>query len=216
MVEMAMPMGMSPFSAGTSGGSCDFRCSLSINVMDRMGSESAIKSQALDLATADRELHMVDPIAIYRLSAGRSTYRNKATGEIETADTLTSPDFNDELIAVWTDAGENGTGSIEEYQAIISRANAVAASKGEAAMFWISPGSAVRSDGLPEHRGYLWKKNESGEVTAYSYQFTGSNDSLSRLITTLSSEAEVFDSQSLLWQKENKPARTSYSALQRA
>ena len=190
MVEMAMPMGMSPFSAGTSGGSCDFRCSLSINVMDRMGSESAIKSQALDLATADRELHMVDPIAIYRLSAGRSTYRNKATGEIETADTLTSPDFNDESIAVWTDAGENGTGSIEEYQAIISRANAVAASKGEAAMFWISPGSAVRSDGLPEHRGYLWKKNESGEVTAYSYQFTGSNDSLSRLITTLSSEAE--------------------------
>lgn len=202
MVEMAMPVMMGSALSGQRGGSCDFRCSLSVDVFGRMGEEGAVKAEALNLATADRELNRIDPIGIYSLFTSEHTFRNKVTDEVVTEKTLISPEWK-ESIAVWTAAGENGIGTPEEYQAILSRANALASTEGAASMFWISPAATKRSDGLPEHRGYSWKKNEEGEVTAYSYQFTGSSDSLFGMLNKLSSEAAFFDSYSLFWQNEN-------------
>lgn len=202
MVEVAMPMMMGPaagFGPGASrGGSCDFRCSLSVDVMNRLGRDKAIQVESLNLATGKRELDAVDPIGIYKLITGKTTYTNKVTGEVTTEVTLLSPDSL-EGPGVWTDAGEHGTGSMEEYQAILSRAKELANTNGPATMFWISSAAEKRRDGLPEHRAYLWKKNATGEVTAYSYQFTGSQDSLIQTLSHLSSDASFFDSQTLLW-----------------
>ena len=205
MVEAAMPMiGPGGFGPGAAtGGSCDFKSCLSLN-MSRMGTEQAIKSQAADLATARSELGNIDPIGIYKLLVGEATFRNKVTGELITERTLVSEDFNNEAIGVWSDAGEYGTGSKEEYQAILERARMLANIEGPATMFWISPGKEKRKDGLPEHRAYRWNKDASGEVTAYSYQFTGSTDSLGVMLQTLSDGALILDKQTLFWKRENE------------
>ena len=203
MVEVAMPMvafGPPVIGPGViTGGSCDFSCSLSTGVMNRLGKEDGLKAESLNLATAKSELGDIDPIGIYRLVARESTFRNKATGQIVTEKTLISPDFNNESIGVWTDAGEHGTGSTEEYQAILARARQLSNTDGTATMFWISPSKSDRTDGLPEHRAYLWEKNAEGEVTGFSYQFTGSTDTLTKTLFNLSHDASLVDTQALLW-----------------
>lgn len=198
MIEAIMAMPISGPGAVT-GGSCDFRSCLSVNVLNRMGSEKTLKIEALNLATADSELSRVDPIGIYKLLAGEATFTDKSSGRVVTEKTLISPDFDGEAIGVWTDAGENGTGSKNEYRAILDRARIFAETSGSASMFWISPAKREKRSVLPEHRAYLWKKNERGEVTAYSYQLSGSNQALENTLDKLAFNASFIDPQTLLW-----------------
>lgn len=195
---------MPAFGPGiTTGGGCDFRSSLSTNLLNRMDTQKVLKAEAVNLATAKSELGDIDPIGIYRLFVGKTTYKNKVTGDIVTETTLLSPNSNNEGPGVWTDAGEHGTGTKEEYQAILGRARELANTEGAASMFWVSPAKTKRVDGMPEHRAYLWKKNAKGEVTAYAYQLTGSIDTLSKTFSHLSTNASLFDSQSLLWRSSD-------------
>ncbi|OGG22169.1 hypothetical protein A3D03_02615 [Candidatus Gottesmanbacteria bacterium RIFCSPHIGHO2_02_FULL_40_13] len=198
MIEAAIAMPVSGPGAVT-GGSCDFRSSLAVNVLNRMGSDKTFRTEALNLATADSELNRVDPIGIYKLLVGEATFTDKSSGTVVTEKTLISPDFDGEAIGVWTDAGENGTGSKREYRAILDRARIFAETSGSAAMFWISPAKREKRSDLPEHRAYLWKKNDRGEVTAFSYQLTGSNQALENTLGRLASNASFIDPQTLLW-----------------
>ncbi len=130
---------------------------MSFDRLNQKGQEVAFKAQALDLATGKSEHIDLDPIGIYKLKVGKGTYRHRVTNKIIEEQTLISPDFGGEPIGVWTSAGENGVGTKEEYERVIDRARDFAQTKGEAAMFWVSPGNAGLS-GKPEHRAYLWRK----------------------------------------------------------
>lgn len=197
------PAGPQVMGDVSSDGPCSFSSALSraafMRMSEQVGQERALSSQALDLATARSEFHDIDPIGVYRLKVQRTVYRDKSTDQIVSEETLVSNDFGGEPIGVWTDAGEYGTGSKEEYKAILSRASKLAQTKGEATMFWVSPGKD-NSSGLPAHRAYLWEKDANGEVTAYSYQLTGSQDALFKTLQNLSEGTSLFDSHSVIWQ----------------
>ncbi|MBM3283465.1 hypothetical protein FJY90_04380 [Candidatus Gottesmanbacteria bacterium] len=183
-------------------GGCEFRSSIGLNAFGRIAEKStdkAISAMAYDAATARSEISG-EPIGIYKLLVKEATYRDKATGKMVSGQTLVSPDFADEPVAVWTDAGEFGTGTREEYQRIVDRANLLATTEGEASIFWVSPGE--EKDGvITPQRAYLWVKN-GGEVTAYSYSLAGSKDTLSKMMVYLGYEegkkAETLEDQTVI------------------
>jgi len=151
----------------------------------REGKEMAIKSQASDLATLKSEHIDIDPIGIYRLKVARKQYRDKITGEFKEEQTLISPDFNNEPIQVWTDAGEYGFGERKEWERIDKRARNLASTDGAISMFWVSPGKDNREEAShPPHRAYLWKK-DGDMVTAYSYQLYGTRETLTNMMRRL-------------------------------
>ncbi|OGF99992.1 hypothetical protein A2Y99_01580 [Candidatus Gottesmanbacteria bacterium RBG_13_37_7] len=198
--------GFGPGSVSTGG--CVFESSLGQNAFGRIASKNvdkAISAIALDAATARSEI-VGEPIGMYRLKVKEVQYRDKLSGMIVIEPTLVSPDFNDEPIAVWTDAGEYGTGSQDEYQRIVSRANQLAKTEGNASMFWVSPGN--ETDGIiTPHRAYLWVKN-GDEVTAYAYSLVGSSESLSRVVNNLGyqqdNKEEPLESRSVIRGREDK------------
>ena len=193
MIEMAMSRGFGPAGFGpgtTSIGGCVFESSLGFSAFNRLAKdspESAVKAIAFDAASARSEISG-DLIGIYRLRVKEVRYRDKSTGNIVEQQTLVSPDFNNEPIAVWTDAGEHGTGTPQDYQRIVTRASQLAQMEGEASMFWVSPGSDTNGS-RASHRAYLWNKN-GDTVTAYSYSLAGSKDTLSRMMSKLAHQED--------------------------
>ncbi len=153
-----------------------------LRMSENAGLEKALSAQALDLATAKSELIDLEPIGMTNYEVRIARYKDKLTGETVEKKTLVSPDFNGEPIGVWTDAGEYG-GTKEEYQRVVGRANELAEKKGDAAMFWVSPGKEDSKNPLP-HRAYLWVK-KGDEVTAYSYSLSGSRKTLEGMMEKL-------------------------------
>jgi hypothetical protein len=200
-------IGPMPFGPGTqTGGSCDFRSSLSRGVVSRMGVEVGMKALALDLGSAKSEFENNNIVDMFRFKVADATFRNKATGQVVTQKTLISPDFNDEAIGVWTDAGENGTGSAFEYETMLIRASAFAQTNGEASLFFVSPGT-LRKDGKPAHRAYVWKKDTGGNVTAFAYQLTGNVQTLETMLQKLSGvskreKGERIDPYTIFWNND--------------
>lgn len=190
MIE-AIQIGPAAFgpTAQNSGGGCGFICGLGLGVAERMGIEQVIKTQAVDLATAESELVNLDPIGVYNLKAKRVKFDDKVTGLTRDEWTLVSPDFNNEPIGKWTDAGEHCTGTQKEYTRIINWANELAETEGEANLVWVSPGEKqIENNHMPEHRAYVLRKNADGTVLASAYQLTGSKDSLARMMKRLGYE----------------------------
>lgn len=174
--------------AQSAGGGCVFNSGLGRGVSERMSLEKTIKSQAVDLATAKGEIVDVDPIGIYQLKVQKAQFKDKVTGQTRDELTLVSPDFDNEPISVWTDAGENGTGTKAEYQKIIDWAGELARTKGEATLIWVSPGEKTNNADAgfsPEHRVYVLRKDDEGNVTASSYQLTGEKTALAKMMTKL-------------------------------
>ncbi len=187
MVKPA-PMGdFGPSAVGFTG--CEFRTSLGMNAFDRItekkSSEKAVSAIAFDAATAKSEI--LGEISIYKLLVKESVYEDKLTGELVRDKTLVSP-ITEEPISVAIDAGENETGSPEEYQRILSRAKRLAETSGDASMFWVSPGEETDSN-IASHRAYLWIK-KGNEVTAYQYSLAGTEETLSEMMRKLGYERE--------------------------
>lgn len=184
MIE-APQIGPSPIGQQAAcGGACDFKSSLSYDVLNRMGFDKAVKVQARDLATGESELGNVEPIGLYTLAVQKSQFRDKVSGEIRNEMTLVSGDSNGESIGVWTDAGEHGTGTREEYTKVINLAHSLAETIGPATMIWFSEGKSD-GDNKPEHRVYVWKKQDDGTVEAAAYQISGSNESFQKMFQVM-------------------------------
>lgn len=166
------------------GSSCDFNASLGSGVVTRMGKEKAIRGQAFDLATAKGELFDVDPIGLYTMQVGQAQFFDKAAGMMRNELTLVSDDFEGEPIGVWTDAGEHGTGTSQEYTRLVTWAHELAATEGEATLTFMSPGEK-RADGKPEHRLFVWKKENNGEVKGIMYSLTGSAQAIDSFAQSL-------------------------------
>lgn len=192
MIEMMMG-GVSNGPGARSVNGCVFESSIGSIAFERIAKtspEKAVTAMALDAATASSEIGG-NAIGMYRLKVKEAMYRNKITGELVTETTLVSPDFNDEPVGVWTDAGEHGTGTKDDYQRLISRANTLANLAHDASMLWVSPGSVDSHEAI-SHRAYLWVK-KGDEVTAFSYSLPGSVEDLSQFMGNLGLDGERSD-----------------------
>ncbi|MBI2617703.1 hypothetical protein HYW55_06220 [Candidatus Gottesmanbacteria bacterium] len=198
MVEAIAPGGIGPGG----GYSCDFQASLGSDVLMRMGKEQAIRGQALDLATLQSEHFDVDPIGLYTLKVAQAQFMDKVTGQVRNELTLISDDFGGEPLGVWTDAGEHGTGTKEEYTRLITWANELATTNGEATLTWVNPGEK-RPDGKPEHRVFVLRKEESGKVNGAMYSLSGSSETLTSFAKTLGFSANESLVKQRLLQKED-------------
>jgi len=211
MAEMIRPTIASfGMGQGVNDGPCGYSSACAkaafMRISNSSGHEKALSTQALDLATARSELLDLDPIGMTRYRVQKARYTDKATGETVEQETLISPDFSNEPITVWTDAGEYGMGTKEEYARIINRANKLASVEANSFMFWVSPGKDRGDNGKVPHRAFLWvKKND--EVTAYSYSLTGTRESLGRMMKKLgySKEGESLEEQTILKQGKEIP-----------
>lgn len=166
---------------------CVFKSSLGGIAFERIAKtspEKAVTAMAFDAATASSEIGG-NVIGMYRLKVKEVEYEDKITGELVRETTLVSPDFNDEPVGIWTDAGEYGTGTVADYRRIVSRARNLANSNTDTSMFWVSPGSDESHEVTP-HRAYLWVKKDD-EVTAYSYSLSGKKENLLKLMDNLDS-----------------------------
>lgn len=170
-------------------GGCVYESSLGSAAFRRISKENskkAIEAMAFDAATAVQEIGG-EIIGMYRMKVKNTQYRDKISGEIVNGPTLISSDFNDEPVAVWTDAGENGTGTAPEYQRIVQNANDLAKFREDISMFWVSPGKDIKEVVTP-HRAYLWVK-KGDEVTAFSYSLAGDEEVLTTVMQKLSQQA---------------------------
>ncbi len=186
MIEMMMG-GISDGPGARSANGCVFKSSLGSMAFERIAKtspEKAVTAMAFDAATASSEIGG-NVIGMYRLKVKEVEYEDKITGELVTEITLVSPDFNDEPVGVWTDEGKHGTGTIDDYKRIVSRARDLANSDTDTSMFWISPGSDESHEETP-HRAYLWVK-KGDDVTAYSYSLSGKREILLKLMDNLDS-----------------------------
>ena len=178
-------------------GPCGYSCGLGSKAFEYMmgkgtDQKTALKAQAKELAYAQTELIEQIPIGIYQLKAQRVKFTDKITNDIREEETLVSSEFGP--ISHFTDAGEHGTGSSDSYTKILNRAHELAKTDGTASMLWISPGVPVRRDDgvfVPETRAYLWKKDALGNVNAYQYSLTGSQNSLSEMMKKLGYKGKV-------------------------
>lgn len=179
-----MQEAMGPLGAG--GYSCDYNGAFVTSVMDRIGQEKGLQTQAKDLATFESEYFRVDPIGNYTLQVKQAQFLDKASGSLR--DELTLVDtIAEEPMGVWTDAGEHGTGTKEEYSRLITWAHELAEKEGEATLSWMSRGQK-REDGKPEHRFFVLKKKNDGHVEASMYSLTGSENALSSMMERLGFE----------------------------
>lgn len=195
MQEAIGPSIVGPAVMGTGSsltdGPCGYSCGIGSQAFEQMlgnglSKNEAIKAQAKELAYAQTELIEQIPISVYQLKAQKARFVDKVTGEVREEKTLVSPEFGE--ISKFTDAGEHGTGTTDSYSKIVNRAHELANARGPVSMLWISPGEPVnRDDGkfIPEHRAYVWKKDNEGNVNAYQYLLTGTPNSLLKMISKL-------------------------------
>lgn len=186
---------LAPIALGSgisiSDGPCGYSCGLGSEAFEQMigegiGKNTALRAQAKELAYTKTELFEQLPISLFHLKAQKRQFTDKVTNEVREEETLVSPEFGP--ISKFTDAGEHGTGTADSYTKILERANKLARTEGSYSMMWISPGEPIMYDDgvfIPEARAYLWKKDPSGEVTAYQYLLTGSQESLSKMMRKL-------------------------------